>query len=88
MFLFYEPFKDEGKWSYDSSGKGMAINNKNIVAHPTVEGNLGDDVHACIAKLQSNHGKVVFRVLKEVCTKPRLFSGHFLLLLENLERQN
>lgn len=72
-----EPFKDEGKWNYDSSGKGMAINDKNIMAHSTVEGNLGDDVHAGIAKLQSNHGKVVFGVLKEVCTISKPLSGHF-----------
>lgn len=44
----------------------MAIDNEDIVRHATVEGNLCDDVHAGVPKLQRNHGEVGFRGLKKV----------------------
>ena len=75
--MLYEPFKYEGEWSYDSSCKGVAVNHEDIVAHASVEGNLRDNVHSRIAKLQSDHGEVVLGVLNEVGATSNLFGGHF-----------
>lgn len=36
----------------------MAIDHQDIVAHAMVEGEFGEDVHACIAKLERDHCKV------------------------------
>lgn len=52
MVLIKVPLKNESERGDDCGSKGMTIHNKNIVAHSSVEGNLGDDVHSGIAKLQ------------------------------------
>lgn len=44
----------------------MAIDDKHIVAHPSIEGDLGDDVHASIAELEGDHGDVGLAFLDEV----------------------
>ena len=49
--MLYKPFEDNGERSYSNSCKSMAINNEDIVTHPSIERKLGYDVHACIAKL-------------------------------------
>lgn len=46
------PFKNEGKGSNDSSGKGMSVDNQNIVAHASIERDFGNNIHSSIPKLQ------------------------------------
>lgn len=55
-----EPFENEGKRSNNSGSESVAINHKDVVAHALVERDLSDDVHACIPKLQRDHGEVGF----------------------------
>lgn len=47
------------------------------MAHPSVKGNLTDDIHASVAELQRDHGKVGFWALKEVAAASELL--HFCL---------
>lgn len=60
------PFEEKSKGGYDKSSESMTINNKNIVAHASVEGNFCDNIHPCIPKLQGHHSKVRHRFFNEV----------------------
>lgn len=73
------PLEYESKWSDDSSGKGMAIDNKHIVAHPPIEGDLGDDVHPGVAKLEGDHGDVGLAFLDEVLEGSLAFHFWFVI---------
>ena len=75
-WIIYLPFENKSKGSDGSSGKGMPVDNKHVMAHSSVEWNLSDDVHASIAKLQRNHGYVRLTPLKE--TSKASLSLHFL----------
>ena len=44
----------------------MAIYDKDVMVHAMVEGDLRDDVHACIAKLERDHGDIGLGPLKEI----------------------
>lgn len=72
------PLEEDGKRCYNSSSKGMPINNKHIMAHPPIERNFCDDVHPSIAKLQRSHCYVGLGPLEKIA-KTTSFSLHFFL---------
>lgn len=74
IFDVYIPLEYECKWSNGESSKGMAVHDKDVMTHAIVEGELGDDVHSCIAKLQGDHGDIGPGPLKEITAA--IASGH------------
>ena len=46
----------------------MPVDYEDIMTHAMVEGDLGDYVHAGVAKLQRDHGNVGLAPLKEFAT--------------------
>lgn len=72
------PFKNNSKGSNGSCGEGVPINYQHVVAHASVKGHFCNNVHACIPKLQANHGYVRLGLLKEISQAP--FSFHVFLL--------
>lgn len=54
----YLPLENERERGDGERGEGMAIHHQDVVAHAVVKGELGQDVHACIAKLEQDHLKV------------------------------
>lgn len=75
-FKSFTPLQEDSKGGDDSSGDSMAINNEHVVAHSSVERNLGDNVHASISKLQGYHREIGFTVVQEGVAAPLLL--HFL----------
>lgn len=59
------PLKDEGEGGDGECGKGVAVDNEDIVAHPPVEGDLGYNVHAGVAELEGDHGHIRLHPLEE-----------------------
>lgn len=45
------PLQENGEGGNYSSGEGMSINYKDIMAHPLIKGHFCDNVHASITKL-------------------------------------
>ena len=76
----YLPLKDESKRSNSSGGKGVPIDNKDVVAHSPVKGDFGNYVHASITELKRDHGYVWLNLLNEI-TETSNFSFHFVSFL-------
>ena len=73
MFLFktnksYIPFQKESEGSNSSCGKGMPVNDKNIMARPTIERSFCDYGQSSVPKLKRNHGYVRLKPLKITLT--------------------
>lgn len=65
-YVLHIPLENKSKGCHDGSGKGMTVDNKDVVAHTTVEGNDGDDVHSSVAELEGDDCDVWVCTLKEM----------------------
>lgn len=80
------PLKNEGKWGNGYCGKGMPIDNKDIVARSSVQRSLGDYVHARVAELERHHGYVRLCAFEETC-EAHNSSFHFSFWLKKSRRK-
>lgn len=80
LIILYVPFENNSERSNSGGGKGVPVDDQHVMTHPPVEGNLSDDIHSSIAKLQRYHCYVRLTPLNETAktTAPLHFSLSFL----------
>lgn len=61
----YVPLENESERSDSSGSEGVAVDDEDVVAHASVEGDGRDDVHTGVAELEGDDSDVRLCIMKE-----------------------